>query len=96
MTSAISSRPNATFRPGLYGDGDASDDQSRQRWVIDAIDKRTGKTLWERVASEGEPHNKRHIKSTNSMGEPLMATPALSEGVMYVRSSRTLFAIGRR
>jgi outer membrane protein assembly factor BamB len=36
-----------------------------------------------------------HI-ATNSMGEPLMATPALSEGVMYVRSSRTLFAIGRR
>jgi len=24
-----------------------------------------------------------------------MATPALAEGVMYVRSSRTLFAIGR-
>jgi len=36
----------------------------------------------------------KHI-ATNSMGEPLMATPALSEGVMYVRSSRTLFAIGR-
>jgi hypothetical protein len=28
------------------------------------------------------------------MGEPLMATPALSDGVMYVRSARTLFAIG--
>jgi outer membrane protein assembly factor BamB len=37
----------------------------------------------------------KHI-ATNSMGEPLMATPALSEGVMYVRSSRTLFAIGKR
>ena len=37
----------------------------------------------------------KHV-ATNSMGEPLMATPALSEGVMYVRSSRTLFAIGRR
>ena len=36
-----------------------------------------------------------HI-ATNSMGEPLMATPALSDGVMYVRSSRTLVAIGRR
>ena len=24
-----------------------------------------------------------------------MATPALSEGVMYVRSSQSLFAIGR-
>ena len=34
--------------------------------------------------------------ATNTMGEPLMATPALSEGVMYVRSASTLFAIGSR
>jgi hypothetical protein len=34
--------------------------------------------------------------ATNSMGELLMATPALSEGVMYVRSSSSLFAIGNR
>ena len=33
---------------------------------------------------------------TNSMGEMLMATPALSDGVMYVRSSKTLFAVGRK
>ena len=33
---------------------------------------------------------------TNSMGELLMATPALSDGVMYVRSSASLFAIGRK
>src|SRR6185503_21011846 len=32
---------------------------------------------------------------TNSMGELLMATPALSEGVMYVRSAASVFAIGR-
>jgi outer membrane protein assembly factor BamB len=37
----------------------------------------------------------RHL-ATNSIGETLMATPALSGGVMYVRGSRTLFAIGRR
>ena len=36
-----------------------------------------------------------HI-ATNPMSEPLMATPALSEGVMFVRSSGSLFAIGRR
>jgi outer membrane protein assembly factor BamB len=70
VTTAISSRPNATFRPGLYGDGDASDDRSRQRWVIYAIDKRTGKVLWERVAHEGEPLNKRHIKSTYASSSP--------------------------
>ena len=34
--------------------------------------------------------------ATNSMGELLMATPALSDGVMYVRSSSSLFAIGRK
>jgi len=33
--------------------------------------------------------------STNRMGELLMATPALSDGVMYVRSSSSLFAIGQ-
>ena len=33
---------------------------------------------------------------TNSMGELLMATPALSDGVMYVRSAGTLFAIGKK
>jgi outer membrane protein assembly factor BamB len=34
--------------------------------------------------------------ATNSMGELLMATPALSDGVMYVRTSASLFAIGRK
>jgi hypothetical protein len=34
--------------------------------------------------------------ATSSMGETLMATPAISEGVMYVRGGATLFAIGRR
>jgi outer membrane protein assembly factor BamB len=36
------------------------------------------------------------LLATNPMGEALMATPALSEGVMYLRSPGTLFAIGRR
>ena len=70
VTTAISSRPNATFKPGLYGDGDASDDRSRQRWMIYAVDKRTGKTVWERTAHEGEPLNKRHIKSTYASASP--------------------------
>jgi hypothetical protein len=30
------------------------------------------------------------------MWELLMATPALSEGVMYVRASASVFAIGRK
>ncbi len=34
--------------------------------------------------------------ATNSMGELLMATPALSEGMMFVRTSGSLIAIGRK
>ncbi|MBA3239831.1 MAG: hypothetical protein H0T60_01225, partial [Acidobacteria bacterium] len=64
VTSAVGSDPNETFRPGLYGDGDASKDRSRHRWMIYALDKRTGKILWERTAHQGVPADKRHVKST--------------------------------
>jgi outer membrane protein assembly factor BamB len=70
VTSAISSQQGATFKPGLYGDGDASDDRTPQQWTITAVDKKTGKVLWNRVAHSGVPHNKRHIKSTYASGTP--------------------------
>jgi outer membrane protein assembly factor BamB len=70
VTSAVSSDPKATFRPGLYGDGDASADRSLHRWMLYAIDKRTGKILWERIAHEGVPREKRHIKSTYASATP--------------------------
>ena len=70
VTSAVSSDPKASFRPGLYGDGDASKDRSQHRWVIYAIDKRTGKITWERVAHQSEPVDKRHIKSTYANSTP--------------------------
>ncbi|HUE88803.1 MAG TPA: PQQ-binding-like beta-propeller repeat protein [Vicinamibacterales bacterium] len=70
VTSAVSSRGRATFKPGLYGDGDASDDRSPHRFVLAAIDKRTGRIEWERVAFEGPPVDTRHIKSTYASATP--------------------------
>ena len=70
VTSAVSADPKASFRPGLYGDGDASEDRSRHRWVLYALDKRTGKVLWERTAHQGAPAEKRHIKSTYANSTP--------------------------
>jgi outer membrane protein assembly factor BamB/protein tyrosine phosphatase (PTP) superfamily phosphohydrolase (DUF442 family) len=70
VTSAVSDDPKASFKPGLYGDGDASKDRSRQRWMLYALDKRTGKIVWERIAHEGEPLEKRHIKSTYANSTP--------------------------
>ncbi len=70
VTSAVSSDPKATFRPGLYGDGDASKDRSTHKWMIYALDKKSGKIVWERVAFDGEPHEKRHIKATYANSTP--------------------------
>jgi outer membrane protein assembly factor BamB len=36
------------------------------------------------------------LVATNSMGEVLMATPAISRGVIFVRGLKHLFAVGER
>jgi len=70
VTTAVSTDPKATFKPGLYGDGDASKDQSVHRWILYSIDKKTGKIIWEQLAHEGAPIEKRHIKSTYANSTP--------------------------
>lgn len=70
VTTAVSSRGDATFKPGLYGDGDASEDRSRHQWMIYALDRRTGQPIWNKVAHQGEPVEKRHIKSTYASSTP--------------------------
>ncbi len=70
VTTAVSGRGEATFRPGLYGDGNASDDRSVHRFLLLALDKRTGEILWESTAHEGVPRDKRHIKATYANSTP--------------------------
>src|SRR5215212_9660787 len=70
VTSAISGKGNATFKPGLYGAGDASDDKSVHQWKVYCLNKKTGKIVWEQVAYEGVPLEKRHVKSTYASSTP--------------------------
>ena len=70
VTTAISSRPDATFKPGLYGEGTASEDVTEQKWQLLSLDRRTGKILWERTAYAGVPKEKRHIKATYANATP--------------------------
>jgi len=70
LTTAISSLPNASFKPGLYGEGTASEDRSPQRWVVIALDRTTGRMLWQQTAYEGVPREKRHIKATYANATP--------------------------
>jgi outer membrane protein assembly factor BamB len=70
VTTAVSSRDVATFKPGLYGDGDASEDRSAHKWMLVALDAQSGKIKWQQIAAEGEPGNARHIKSTYASASP--------------------------
>jgi outer membrane protein assembly factor BamB len=70
VTTAISSRADATFKPGLYGEGTASEDRTVHRWDVLSLDKRSGKVLWQRTAYEGVPREKRHIKATYANATP--------------------------
>ena len=70
LTTAVSSKPSATFKPGLYGDGTASDDLSVHQWNVICLERATGKVLWERTAYQGVPKEKRHIKSTYANATP--------------------------
>jgi outer membrane protein assembly factor BamB len=70
VTAAVSSRSQAGFKPGLYGDGTASDDRSVHQWKVYCLDKRSGRVRWEQKAAEGVPIDKRHIKSTYANATP--------------------------
>ncbi|MEM7233328.1 MAG: PQQ-binding-like beta-propeller repeat protein [Planctomycetota bacterium] len=70
VTTAVSSKKGASFKPGLYGSGEASADRTSQRWEIQSYDKRNGKLIWKKTATEGKPKDKRHIKATYANSTP--------------------------
>jgi len=71
VTTAVSSAAKDETRYGLYGDVAPVKDDPRHTWKVYALDKTTGKILWERTAYEGLPKVKRHPKSTHSDSTPV-------------------------
>ncbi len=69
VTTAVSaaSDPQLDVRHG--GIGMAADD-GRQAWKVVALDRGTGKRLWERTAFEGAPRVKRHLKASHASATP--------------------------
>src|SRR5437773_1034705 len=72
IVTAISSDAanEKSFRHGLYGDVEPHADMAKHTWKVYALDKRTGKIIWERVAYEGVPKTKRHPKSSQASSTP--------------------------
>ncbi len=70
VVTAVSSNPKEETRFGLFGDVDPVKEDGKHTWKVYALDKRTGKILWERTAYEGIPKVKRHPKSTHAASTP--------------------------
>lgn len=70
VTTAISSDPKP-FRHGLFGDVEPSNDVAKHTWKVYALDRKTGKIVWEQVAAEGAPKTKRHPKSSQATCTPV-------------------------
>ena len=79
LTSAIpDSKTELVFRYGRAGGGDAdgsgasayTKDDSPYSWRIYALDKGSGKILWERVAHQGVPKTARHVMASQANSTP--------------------------
>jgi hypothetical protein len=71
VTTAISKAGDKSFRTGLYGDVKPVEDLSEHDWKVYALDKATGKIVWERSAFSGTPKVKRHPKATQANSTPV-------------------------
>ena len=70
VTTATSMTGDNRLRTGLYGDVAPVQDLSEHEWKIYALDKSTGKIVWERTAYAGSPKTKRHTKATQANSTP--------------------------
>ncbi|CAN5563080.1 PQQ-binding-like beta-propeller repeat protein [soil metagenome] len=69
VITAISSDPKASFIAKDRGIS-LADDSVKHTWRIYALDKATGRVIWEKTAYEGVPRAKRHVKATQANSTP--------------------------
>ena len=74
ITTAVSlSEAPLTYQySGFVGGGVSADtrDDAPHVWRVYALDKQTGRILWERVAHEGVPRTRRHVQESQANSTP--------------------------
>ncbi len=71
VITAESADPAPTYVPKDRGISLAQGDEVKHAWRIYALDKRTGRVLWQQTAHEGVPRARRHIKATQANSTPV-------------------------
>jgi outer membrane protein assembly factor BamB len=70
VITAVSADTNPFFKAGPYGDVDSVNETAKYSWRLLALDKKTGKVIWDREAANGLPKVKRHTKATHANSSP--------------------------
>lgn len=69
VATAVSPK-EAELKVGLYGDIDSANDTEAQEWRLLALDKSTGKILWNTTGVKVVPRVKRHTKASHCNSTP--------------------------
>ncbi len=70
VASAVHASGEPPLRTGLYGDVDITENEGEISWRVLALDKQSGKVLWEREVHKGTALANRHIKATHANSTP--------------------------
>ena len=70
LTTAVCKGTPVALKVGLYGDPTPVEKEGEHDFVVLALDKHTGKVLWERTAWSGTPKFSRHPKSSYAASTP--------------------------
>lgn len=70
VTTAISGMKDPFLKVGLYGNIAAVEDSTVHQWQLLALDKNSGKILWQKTGVEAVPRVKRHTKASHANSTP--------------------------
>ena len=70
VATAVNSAGRSDLKVGLYGNIDAAKDDASHQWRLLALDKASGKILWNVVGHESAPKVARHTKATHCNSTP--------------------------
>lgn len=71
LTSVINSVETEKPKKGLYFGGERKTPSDEHRWMVYAVDFKTGKIVWEKEAHRGVPPGPRHLKNSYASETPV-------------------------
>jgi outer membrane protein assembly factor BamB len=71
VTSVINAKDTEPVKKGLYFGGERKPPTDEHRWVVYAVDFKSGKILWEREVHKAVPTFSRHLKNSYASETPV-------------------------